>query len=79
MDRRACSGPLEEAYQGFCDAVERGATPGSILWREQSVEFFAVLSEAFFASRGRRGGATPNVYDQLKPSTARTAARMPAQ
>ena len=67
MDRRAWRRVFEEAYEGFCDAVERG----SDTWldpyaAEHPAEFFAVISEAFFEDPAETRRRYPGVYEQLK-------------
>jgi Mlc titration factor MtfA (ptsG expression regulator) len=81
MDRRAWQRAFEEAYQGFCDAVERGRdTWLDPYGAEHPSEFFAVLSEAFFREPRETRRRYPDVYDQLKLFYRQDpAARMPAQ
>jgi Mlc titration factor MtfA (ptsG expression regulator) len=67
MDRSAWKHAFEEAYEGFCDAVERG----SDTWldpyaAEHLSEFFAVVSEAFFEQPHETKRRYPNVYEQLR-------------
>ena len=53
MDRRAWRAAFEAAYQGFCDALERGKDTWLDPYAaEHPSEFFAVISEAFFRGRG---------------------------
>jgi len=67
MDRAAWKRAFAEAYEGFCDSVDRGRDTWLDPYAaEHESEFFAVVSEAFF----REGSATrrryPDLYDQLK-------------
>jgi MtfA peptidase len=67
MDARAWKSAFEEAYRGFCDAVERQ----SDTWldpyaAEHPSEFFAVISEAFFEQPAETRRRYPDVYNQLK-------------
>src|SRR5262245_31042943 len=49
MSRAAWQAALDEAYAGFCDAVERGRDTWLDPYAaEHPAEFFAVISEAFF-------------------------------
>src|SRR5216110_1116310 len=49
MDRQAWRRTFDEAYEGFCDAVERGRDTWLDPYAgEHPSEFFAVVSEAFF-------------------------------
>jgi len=67
MDRAAWIGALEEAYDGFCDAVERDKDTGLDPYAAQHVsEFFAVFSEAFFREPREARRRYPDVYDQLR-------------
>ena len=67
MDRAAWAGAFEEAYQGFCDAVERGKETWLDPYAaEHASEFFAVISEAFFEDPAETRRRYPDVYDQLK-------------
>ena len=57
---------FEEAYEGFCDAVDRGT--GTWLdpyAAEHPAEFFAVISEAFFEDPVETRRRYPGVYAQL--------------
>jgi Mlc titration factor MtfA (ptsG expression regulator) len=66
MDPGAWRAAFEEAYEGFCDAVERGA--GTWLdpyAAEHPAEFFAVISEAFFEAPRETQRRYPGVYAQL--------------
>jgi len=66
MDRRAWTRAFEEAYQGFCDAVERGSTWLDPYAAEHPSEFFAVISEAFFEDPAETKRRYPEAYEQLK-------------
>ena len=67
MDRAAWARAFEEAYQGFCDAVERGKETWLDPYAaEHASEFFAVISEAFFEDPVETRRRYPDVYDQLK-------------
>ena len=66
MDRRAWLAVFEEAYEGFCDAVERGKDTWLDPYAaEHPSEFFAVVSEAFFREPRETKRRYPAVYDQL--------------
>jgi MtfA peptidase len=66
MDRHAWSAAFEQAYQGFCDAVERDKdTWLDPYGAEHPAEFFAVISEAFFAHPAETKRRYPDVYEQL--------------
>jgi len=67
MDVRAWTAAFKEAYEGFCDALERG----SDTWldpyaAEHPSEFFAVISEAFFEDSRETERRYPAVYAQLR-------------
>jgi len=67
MDARAWRKAFEEAYEGFCDAVERGRDTWLDPYAaEHPSEFFAVVSEAFFEDPGETRRRYPGVYEQLK-------------
>ena len=67
MDRRAWLAALEEAYQGFCDAVDRGRDTWLDPYAAEHIsEFFAVVTEAFFEDGRETRRRYPEVYDQLK-------------
>ena len=67
MDIRAWRAAFEEAYEGFCDALERGRDTWLDPYAaEHPSEFFAVLSEAFFEDPGETRRRYPDVYQQLK-------------
>jgi Mlc titration factor MtfA (ptsG expression regulator) len=66
MDAARWKRAFEEAYEGFCDALDRG----SHTWldpyaAEHPSEFFAVISEAFFENPLETRRRYPDVYDQL--------------
>lgn len=66
MDRRAWTEAFAEAYEGFCDAVDRGrATWLDPYAAEHPSEFFAVISEAFFEDPLETRRRYPDVYQQL--------------
>jgi Mlc titration factor MtfA (ptsG expression regulator) len=66
MDARAWRAAFEEAYEGFCDAVERGKRTWLDPYAaEHPSEFFAVLSEAFFREPRETRHRYPDVYAQL--------------
>lgn len=67
MERGAWSAAFEEAYEGFCDALERGKDTWLDPYAaEHPSEFFAVISEAFFKHPAETRRRYPAVYDQLK-------------
>jgi len=67
MDRRAWQGALDEAFRGFCDALERGKDTWLDPYAaEHPSEFFAVISEAFFEQPAETRRRYPEVYAQLK-------------
>ena len=67
MDRRAWRAAFRAAYEGFCDAVERGKDTWLDPYAaEHPGEFFAVLSEMFFIDAVETRRRYPDVYDQLK-------------
>ena len=58
---------FEEAYEGLCDAVERGKDTWLDPYAaEHPSEFFAVISEAFFEDPAETRRRYSDVYDQLK-------------
>ena len=66
MDRQAWAHAFEEAYEGFCDAVDRGRDTWLDPYAaEHPSEFFAVISEAFFADPAETWRRYPDVYQQL--------------
>ncbi len=67
MERRVWHAAFAEAYQGFCDAVERGKDTWLDPYAaEHPSEFFAVISEAFFEDPKETQRRYPAVYEQLK-------------
>ena len=67
MDRKAWSAAFEQAYEGFCDALERGRDTWMDPYAaEHPAEFFAILSEKFFTEGQEVKRRYPDVYDQLK-------------
>ena len=67
MDRTAWLAALQHAYEGFCDAVERGKDTWLDPYAAEHLsEFFAVISEAFFREPRETRRRYPDVYDQLK-------------
>ena len=67
MDRAAWAAAFKEAYEGFCDAVERDKETWLDPYAaEHPSEFFAVISEAFFEQPAETRRRYPDVYDQLK-------------
>lgn len=67
MDARAWTAAFEQAYEGFCDAVERGRETWLDPYAaEHPAEFFAVVSEAFFEDPVETRRRYPAVYEQLK-------------
>jgi hypothetical protein len=66
MERRAWVAALEEAYEGFRDAVERGRDTWLDPYAaEHPSEFFAVISEAFFEHPAETQRRYPDFYGQL--------------
>jgi Mlc titration factor MtfA (ptsG expression regulator) len=67
MQQAAWAAAFEQAYDGFCDAVERGKETWLDPYAaEHPSEFFAVISEAFFAQAAETRRRYPDVFDQLK-------------
>jgi Mlc titration factor MtfA (ptsG expression regulator) len=67
MDREAWRQAFTVAYDGFCDALERGQDTWLDPYAaEHPSEFFAVMSEAFFKDPDETQRRYPDVYDQLK-------------
>jgi Mlc titration factor MtfA (ptsG expression regulator) len=67
MDRKAWIEAFHEAYEGFCDVVDRGRDTWLDPYAaEHPSEFFAVVSEAFFESPAETKRRYPAVYEQLK-------------
>ncbi|TMH40432.1 MAG: zinc-dependent peptidase [Betaproteobacteria bacterium] len=66
MDRREWRAAFAEAYDGFCDAVDRGRDTWLDPYAaEHPSEFFAVISEAFFREPRETKRRYPDVYEQL--------------
>jgi Mlc titration factor MtfA (ptsG expression regulator) len=66
MDWHGWRAVFDEAYEGFCDAVERGRdTWVDPYAAEHPSEFFAVISEAFFREPRETRRRYPRVYEQL--------------
>lgn len=66
MDRQAWKAAFEEAYEGFCDALERDRPTWLDPYAaEHPAEFFAVISEAFFQDPLETRRRYPDVYGQL--------------
>jgi len=80
MDRRAWMDAWREAWEGFCDATDRGRETWLDPYAaEHEAEFFAVMSEAFFLDPREARRRYPAVYGQLKLFYRQDpAARMPA-
>ncbi len=67
MDPRAWSAAFKEAYEGFCDALDRGRDTWLDPYAaEHPSEFFAVVSEAFFEDAAQTRRRYPEVYEQLR-------------
>lgn len=67
MDRGAWRSALAQAYEGFCDAVERGKDTWLDPYAAEHLsEFFAVITEAFFENARETRRRYPAVYEQLK-------------
>ena len=67
MDRKAWLAAFQQAYEGFCDAVERGKETWLDPYAAEHLsEFFAVMSEAFFREAREAKRHYPDVYDQLR-------------
>jgi hypothetical protein len=66
MDRARWRQAWQEAYEGFCDAVDRGKDTWLDPYAaEHPAEFFAVMSEAFFEQPREARRRYPAVYEQL--------------
>jgi Mlc titration factor MtfA (ptsG expression regulator) len=66
MSARAWRRAFEDAYDGFCDALERGQDTWLDPYAgEHPSEFFAVISEAFFEDPVETRRRYPQVYEQL--------------
>jgi Mlc titration factor MtfA (ptsG expression regulator) len=67
MSRKTWVKTFEEAYQGFCDALERDKETWLDPYAaEHPSEFFAVISEAFFTDPAETRRRYPDVYQQLR-------------
>jgi Mlc titration factor MtfA (ptsG expression regulator) len=67
MDRRAWLAAFAAAFQGFCDALERGKDTWLDPYAaEHPSEFFAVISESFFKDPRETRRRYPDVYEQLR-------------
>jgi Mlc titration factor MtfA (ptsG expression regulator) len=67
MDRAAWIRAFEQAYEGFCDAVDRDQDTWLDPYAAEHLsEFFAVISEAFFREPRETRRRYPDVYDQLR-------------
>ena len=67
MDRRVGTEAFRVAYEGFCDAVDRGKDTWLDPYAAEAPgEFFAVVSEAFFEAPNETRRRYPDVYEQLK-------------
>jgi len=79
MDRRAWREAFRAAYEGFCDAVDRGRETWLDPYAaEAPAEFFAVVSEAFFEAPNETRRRYPDVYEQLRQFYRQDpAARLP--
>ncbi len=66
MDRARWVAVFDAAYEGFCDALERGKDTWLDPYAaEHESEFFAVISEAFFREPRETRRRYADVYDQL--------------
>jgi len=67
MDPATWRTAFSVAFQGFCDALERGTDTWLDPYAaEHPSEFFAVISESFFEDPAETKRRYPDVYDQLK-------------
>ena len=67
MSRKVWLAVFKQAYEGFCDAVDRDKETWLDPYAaEHPSEFFAVISEAFFTDPVETRRRYPDVYDQLK-------------
>jgi Mlc titration factor MtfA (ptsG expression regulator) len=67
MDPAAWTRAFAQAYEGFCDALERERETWLDPYAaEHPSEFFAVISEAFFTDAAEVRRRYPDVFDQLK-------------
>ena len=84
MDAAAWRTALNEAYEGFCDAVDRQKDTWLDPYASESpVEFFAVASEAFFEAPAEFRRRYPDLYRQFalfyrQDPAARLAGPVPA-
>jgi len=66
MDARRWQAVLQEAWEGFCDAVERGRDTWMDPYAaEHPAEFFAVASETFFEAPAELSRRYPDLYAQF--------------
>ncbi len=66
MDPALWRAVLEEAYTGFCDAVDRDKDTWLDPYASEApAEFFAVASEAFFEAPGELKRRYPDLYPQV--------------
>jgi Mlc titration factor MtfA (ptsG expression regulator) len=67
MDRRAWQEAFRVAYEGLCDALDRGRETWLDSYAAEAPgEFFAVMSEAFFEAPNETRRRYPDVYEQLR-------------
>ncbi|MDH4191038.1 MAG: zinc-dependent peptidase [Betaproteobacteria bacterium] len=67
MNPQAWHAAFLQAYDGLCDALDRGKSTWLDPYAaENPSEFFAVLSEVFFELPGETRRRYPDVYDQLR-------------
>jgi MtfA peptidase len=67
MNPAAWAGAFKDAYEGFCDALERSKDTWLDPYAaEHPSEFFAVVSEAFFTDPAETRRRYPDVFEQLK-------------
>jgi MtfA peptidase len=67
MDRRAWREAFRAAYDGFCDALDRGRETWLDPYAAEAPgEFFAVVSEAFFEAPNETRRRYAEVYEQLR-------------
>ena len=67
MSRKVWLAAFKEAYEGFCDAVDRDKETWLDPYAaEHPSEFFAVISESFFTDPVETRRRYPDVYDQLR-------------
>lgn len=80
MDRNAWRSTFMEAYEGLCDALERGRQTWLDPYAaEHPAEFFAVMSEAFFTKPDETRRRYPAVYEQLARFFRQDPARRTAE